>query len=226
MYKESQTTLMNEVSFFGETKKTGEIVNVKILPTQADSGIVFKRVDLEENNLVEINYRNIFFEHGEMILKNIDGVEIRDFELLLASLWGYRIDNAIIEIDNESLPYFDGTSEPFSFALLSGKKKKFEKIRKTYKLIGERFIEDDFSGIIMRPSDSLIIKIKISEDEYLTYDASKLPYRDYFSKTTDYKDEDIIEYLIISSIAIFFISGSFNKELLLKSFRDIYLNNK
>ena len=63
MYTENQTTILNEISFFGKPENMEKVVNVKILPAEADTGIIFKRVDFKENNSIKVDYNNVYVEN-------------------------------------------------------------------------------------------------------------------------------------------------------------------
>ena len=154
MYAGNQTTLLNEVSFFGKPKNMEKVVNVKLLPAEADSGIVFKRVDLKENNIIKVNYNNAFIDNNRLILKNDYDVYIHYSEILLASLWASKIDNVLIEIDGDSIPFIDGTSESFIFMLTIGRTKELEKTRNVFEVKQDIGMRIDAFEISIKPFNS------------------------------------------------------------------------
>ena len=83
-----------------------------ITPAKEDQGIVFKRVDLTENNLINASYRNVRPRLCNT-LENEHGVKVSTVEHLLAALYFSGIDNAIIEIDNIEVPIMDGSAKEF-----------------------------------------------------------------------------------------------------------------
>ena len=108
-----QTTINTPVSFEGIGLHSGLNTKITILPTEADQGITFKRVDLKKNNLIQANFTNVSSAKLCSTLKNEKGVKVSTVEHLLAALYIANIDNAIIEIDNEEVPIMDGSAKNF-----------------------------------------------------------------------------------------------------------------
>ena len=109
----TQKTIKNTVSFSGIALHSGKNVNIKIQPAEVDSGIVFKRVDLETKNLVYPNFMNVTNTSLNTTVENEFGVKISTIEHLMGALFGLGIDNALIEIDNEEVPILDGSAKIF-----------------------------------------------------------------------------------------------------------------
>ena len=55
----TQSTLANKISFSGIGIHTGKRVNMNVLPSSPNSGIIFKRIDLKQNNIVIPNFENV-----------------------------------------------------------------------------------------------------------------------------------------------------------------------
>ena len=113
MLKKFQQTFKNPVKFEGIGLHTGKISNVTIFPGESDQGIIFKRVDLKNKNIIPANYQNVTAARLCTTLENKDGVKVSTVEHLLAALYIFGIDNAFIEIDNEEFPIIDGSSKVF-----------------------------------------------------------------------------------------------------------------
>ena len=96
-----QKTLSKPVSFEGIGLHTGKKSFVKVLPAEENSGITFKRTDLENNNLIKANFSNVSSARLCTTLENNYGVKVSTVEHLLAALYISEIDNAIVEIDSE-----------------------------------------------------------------------------------------------------------------------------
>ena len=118
----------------------GKNSTIKILPGKEDEGIVFKRIDLNENNLIKANYNNVSSARLCTTLENEYGVKVSTVEHLLAAFYISGIDNANVEIDNEEVPIMDGSSKDF-IKLIKEKgiskqfsKKKYLKILKKIEL--------------------------------------------------------------------------------------------
>ena len=92
----TQKTIKNKVSFNGVALHSGLNVNVCIKPAQINFGIVFKRVDLKENNLVYPNFMNVTNTSLNTTVENEFGTKVSTIEHLMGALFGLGIDNALI----------------------------------------------------------------------------------------------------------------------------------
>jgi len=143
----TQKTIKNNVSFSGVALHSGLDVNLCIKPAEPNFGIVFKRVDFNENNLVYPNFMNVTNTSLNTTIENEFGVKVSTIEHLMGALFGLGIDNALIEIDNEEVPILDGSAKDFikkiisSGLFVSESPIKIIKINKEIKFTdGERFI--------------------------------------------------------------------------------------
>jgi len=143
----TQKTVKNKVSFTGIALHSGLNANVCIKPAEPNFGIVFKRVDLKENNLVYPNFMNVSNTSLNTTVENQFGAKVSTIEHLMGALFGLGIDNALIEIDNEEVPILDGSAKQFIDKIISSGFKVSDapiKIIKINKKIeyseGDRFI--------------------------------------------------------------------------------------
>ena len=115
----NQKTLKNSVQFNGVGLHSGKIVNLSINPSEPDTGIVFKRVDLKDNNLVYPSFLNVSNTSLNTTISNDSGVKVSTIEHLMGALFSVGIDNALIEIDNEEVPILDGSAKEFVEKILA-----------------------------------------------------------------------------------------------------------
>ena len=113
----NQKTIKSAIEFSGITLHKGKIANVKILPSEPNSGIIFKRVDLKSKNIIIPSYQNVSDATLCTTLSNEFGNNVSTVEHLMAALYGKGIDNAIIEIDQDEVPIMDGSSKFFVEAI-------------------------------------------------------------------------------------------------------------
>ncbi len=107
----TQKTIKKTVNISGIGLHTGKISNVKICPLPANSGIVFKRVDLKgEKNTILPNFLNVSDSLLCTTIENEFGIKVSTIEHLMGALFGLGIDNALIEIDNQEIPILDGSA--------------------------------------------------------------------------------------------------------------------
>jgi UDP-3-O-acyl-N-acetylglucosamine deacetylase len=105
---EKQTTIKNNIKISGRGLHTGQVVNVQLLPSAADTGVVFRRTDIE--GVPEIPALVSYVgdtSRGTTLCKN--GVRIATIEHLLSALVGLNVDNLIVELDGEEIPILDGS---------------------------------------------------------------------------------------------------------------------
>ena len=115
----TQKTIQNKISFKGIGLHSGVNVNVSIKPAKPNFGIVFKRVDLKNNNLIYPNFANVSNTSLNTTIENEFGAKVSTIEHLMGALFGLSIDNALIEIDNEEVPILDGSAKEFINKILS-----------------------------------------------------------------------------------------------------------
>ena len=108
----NQQTLNRSASFSGIGLHSGNRVNMTILPAPANSGVRFRRVDLEGKPEIEARVENVVETNRSTTLAK-GNVKIHTAEHVLAALAGYGIDNALIELDANEPPIADGSSREF-----------------------------------------------------------------------------------------------------------------
>ena len=124
---------------------SGAPVSLRLMPASAGTGIVFRRVDLD-NYQVEATSRNVAkVSYATSLMKK--GVLISTTEHLLSAFMGVGIDNAIVELNNLELPILDGSAQPFIRMIQSAgirqqrRKRTYLRIRKHVEVRdGEKFI--------------------------------------------------------------------------------------
>tara|TARA_B110000008_G_C16880652_1_gene528753 strand:- start:216 stop:1136 length:921 start_codon:yes stop_codon:yes gene_type:complete len=109
----NQKTIKNSLSFSGIGLHSGHKVNICIHPALPDAGIIFKRVDLNNHNIVYPSFMNVSNTSLNTTIENQNGVKVSTIEHLMGALFGLGIDNALIEIDNEEVPILDGSAKEF-----------------------------------------------------------------------------------------------------------------
>jgi len=143
----NQKTVKEPISFNGVGLHSGKSVNLTINPTDPDTGIIFKRIDLKENNIIYPNFKNVSNTSLNTTISNEYGATVSTIEHLMGALFGLGVDNALIEIDNDEVPILDGSAKIFIEKILkiglqvSNSPIKIIKINKKIELKdGDRFI--------------------------------------------------------------------------------------
>ena len=113
MHNLSQKTVKSDISFSGIGLHTGNIVDLTIKPAQPNNGIIFKRTDLKENNIIIPGIFNVSSANFCTTISNDFGVSVSTIEHLMGALFILGVDNAVIEIDNNEVPILDGSAKVF-----------------------------------------------------------------------------------------------------------------
>ena len=113
-----QRTLKNTIRATGVGLHTGDKIYLTLRPSEPNTGIRFRRVDLDEPVTIQATPRNV----GETVLSTTlvaGDVKISTIEHLLSAFAGLGIDNAIIDVSAAEVPIMDGSAGPFVFLLQS-----------------------------------------------------------------------------------------------------------
>ena len=161
----NQKTINKNITFMGVGLHGGLDVTMTIKPAEPNSGIIFKRIDLKENNIVIPNIFNVSSAVFCTTISNENGTSVSTIEHLMGALYGLGIDNALIEINNQEVPILDGSAKLFVEAISRNGIKNSNAPIKIVKI--ERKIEfnDGNKTISIEPS-----KISLDIDFELKYE--------------------------------------------------------
>ncbi len=113
-----QKTLRNAVRAKGVGLHSGEQAFLTLRPAPPDSGIVFRRVDLEPPIEIPATLANVGDTRLSTALSR-NGVRISTVEHLLSAFSGLGIDNAVVDVSAAEVPIMDGSAAPFVFLIQS-----------------------------------------------------------------------------------------------------------
>ncbi len=160
----NQKTIKKSVNFRGIGLHSGKPVNICVKPSSPDTGIVFKRIDLKDNNLVYPNFMNVSNTALNTTISNSSGVKVSTIEHLMGALFGIGIDNALVEIDNEEVPILDGSAKIFIEEILTAGLELSNKPIKIIKINRKIEFKNDDKFISIEPS-----KLSLDIDFELKY---------------------------------------------------------
>jgi UDP-3-O-[3-hydroxymyristoyl] N-acetylglucosamine deacetylase len=161
----NQKTINKSINFKGIGLHSGLEANLIINPAEPNTGIVFKRTDLKENNIIIPNLFNVSSAFFCTTISNESGVSISTIEHLMAALYGVGIDNALVEIDNKEVPILDGSAKLFIDAILDVGIKNSNAPIKVIKIEKKIEFNDGKKTISIEPS-----KISLDIDFELKYE--------------------------------------------------------
>ena len=109
----NQKTIKKCIKFDGIGLHSGKKVIMTLFPAQPNTGIIFKRSDIKNNNIIYSSIFNVSNASYCTKLTNENGVTVSTVEHLMAALCGLGIDNLLVELNSEELPIMDGSAKNF-----------------------------------------------------------------------------------------------------------------
>ena len=158
-----QRTLKNVIRATGVGLHTGEKVLLTLRPAAADTGIVFRRIDLDPPVDIRACADNVGDTRLSTTLVN-GNVRISTVEHLLSAFAGLGIDNAYVDVSAPEVPIMDGSAGPFVFLIQSAgveeqnAPKRFVRIKKPI------LVEDGDKRAMFEPFDGFKVSFGIEFD--------------------------------------------------------------
>jgi UDP-3-O-[3-hydroxymyristoyl] N-acetylglucosamine deacetylase/3-hydroxyacyl-[acyl-carrier-protein] dehydratase len=158
-----QKTLANSFKIQGKGLHTGVNVTMNFLPAPENHGFKFKRIDLENQPIIDADV-DLVIDTSRGTLLEKDGARIGTIEHTLAALIGMDLDNVLIEVDNEEAPIIDGSSKYFVEAIEKAGIEEQNAEREYFEIKEKIEIFDEKSGaeIVALPDDDYRLNINIS----------------------------------------------------------------
>ncbi len=158
-----QRTLKNIIRATGVGLHTGEKVYLTLRPAAPDTGIVFRRVDLEQPVEIEAKAENV----GDTTLSTtlVNGeVRVSTVEHLLSAMAGMGIDNAYIDLNAPEVPIMDGSAGPFVFLIQSAGIQEQNVPKRFIRIRREIRVEDGDKWVKFEPFDGFKVSFSIEFD--------------------------------------------------------------
>ena len=158
-----QKTLKEPIEFEGIGLHNGIKVNLRLKPAEVNSGITFKRIDVDSTkNTIEASYKNVSTPILCTKIKNSHGVSVSTIEHLMAAFYGEGIDNVLVEIDAPEVPIMDGSAFDFVESIRSFGVQEQNSPRKFVKVLKKVEVKDGPKYISIEPlAKDLIIDFEI-----------------------------------------------------------------
>jgi UDP-3-O-[3-hydroxymyristoyl] N-acetylglucosamine deacetylase len=181
-----QRTLKNVIRATGVGLHSGEKVYLTLKPAPVDTGIVFRRTDLDP--VVEIAARAENVGETTMSTTLFNGeVKVDTVEHLLSAMAGLGIDNAYVELSASEVPIMDGSAGPFVFLIQSAGLEDQDAPKKFIRILREVSVEDGEKRAMFLPFDGFKVSFEIDFDHPAFRDRTKLATVD-FSSTSFVKE--------------------------------------
>ncbi len=163
MFGKKQKTISKSINFKGTGLHLGNKVNIILEPADANTGIIFKRIDLKNNNEIKANYTNVSSAKLCTKIENDHGVSVSTIEHLMAALYICNVDNLVVKIDGGEVPIMDGSSIEFVEKIKEIGLRTLEKNRQFIKINKRVELKLDDKSISIEPStDSFKVAFTLS----------------------------------------------------------------
>jgi UDP-3-O-[3-hydroxymyristoyl] N-acetylglucosamine deacetylase len=154
-----QRTIRRTTSSTGIGLHSGKRVKMVLKPAPPNTGVVFRRTDLENFEIRATEEYLYKTDHATSLSR--DKICIDTVEHLMASLLGTGVDNIIVEMDSSEVPAMDGSASPFIYLVKEAGIKKLPRKRQLMKINKPIEIRNDGKFIALYPSDSFRITYRI-----------------------------------------------------------------
>lgn len=158
----NQRTIKKEASLSGVGLHTGNKTKLTFLPAEPDTGIRFRRSDVEKCPVIPADIDHVIDNFRDTTI-GIGDVHIRQVEHVLAAIYGLEIDNIIVELDNNEPPVCDGSAMPFVEVLQEAGIQEQDKPRDYLEIQDTITYTDPEKGIdmVVFPSDEFRITFMV-----------------------------------------------------------------
>ena len=163
MFQNFQKTIKESIQLEGVGLHNGIKVNLSLHSAEANSGILFKRIDVDNpKNIIEASYKNVSSSALCTKIKNSYGVSVSTIEHLMAAFYGEGIDNVLVEVDAPEIPIMDGSAFDFVEAIRSVGTQEQNYSKKFIKVLKKVEVKDAGKYISIEPlMKDLIIDFEI-----------------------------------------------------------------
>ena len=163
MFQDFQKTIKESIQLEGVGLHNGIKVNLSLHSAEANSGILFKRIDVDNpKNIIEASYKNVSSSALCTKIKNSYGVSVSTIEHLMAAFYGEGIDNVLVEVDAPEIPIMDGSAFDFVEAIRSVGTQEQNYSKKFIKVLKKVEVKDAGKHISIEPlMKDLIIDFEI-----------------------------------------------------------------
>ena len=219
-----QRTLKTSITETGIGLHKGRKVTMSLRPALADTGIVFRRMDINPPAEIHANAKDVGDTMLCTCITNSDGYSIHTVEHLASALSGLGIDNIIVEVDGHELPILDGSASPFIFLLQSAGIVELDKPKKFIKLTKTVRVEDGDKWAEFRPYNGFKVDFAIDfahpaisqTRQHCVLDFSKDSYIDEVSRARTFGFMRDLETMNSMNLAL---GGSMDNAVALDEFR-------
>jgi UDP-3-O-[3-hydroxymyristoyl] N-acetylglucosamine deacetylase len=219
----SQRTLKKTVKTVGIGLHSGKKVELVLRPAAANTGIVFRRVDLDPIIDIKANVEMV----GETVLSTTlvkDGAKVSTIEHIMSAFAGLGIDNAYVDVDAVEIPIMDGSAAPFVFLIQSAGIEAQSVAKKFINILKPIKFKNESGWAELTPYDGFKIDFEIDfahpavqeTPQFLSLDLSNQSYSSEISRARTFGFMHDIEFLRSKNMCL---GGSLANAIVLDNFR-------
>ncbi len=221
-----QRTLKNPVHATGVGLHTGERVDLSLRPAPANSGIIFRRVDLSPVVEIRAVAHAVKDTRLSTCLETKDGVRVSTIEHLMSAFAGLGVDNAFVELSSAEVPIMDGSAGTFIFLLQSAgiaeqsAAKQFIRIKKTVEVKeGDKWVRfDPFNGYKLGFTINFAHPVFTATKQNVTIDLGEHSYIKEVSRARTFGFMQEVEALRAQGLAL---GGNLDNAIVMDEYRVI-----
>ena len=218
-----QRTLKSSVSVTGVGLHSGEKVTLGLRPAPANTGIVFRRVDVKP--VEEIRARAELVNDTRLsTCMEQNGVRVATIEHLMSALSGLGVDNAYVDLDSPEVPIMDGSAGTFVFLLQSAgvieqsAAKKFIRIKKTVEVKqGDKWVRfEPYNGYKLAFTINFAHPVFATAKQHVTVDLGEHSYIRDISRARTFGFMQEVESMRAQGLAL---GGSLDNAIVMDDYR-------
>ena len=203
-----QRTIKKTVKARGVGIHSGKLVNLTLIPAEADHGVVFKRLDAGGRR---VHAHSAFV--NEVVLSTgleSQGVKISTIEHLMSALSALGVDNLLVELDSFEVPIMDGSSAPFIFLIQSAGIQEQDAPKRFIVIKDIVRVENGASWAQVSPHNGFMVTLEIDFEhkkikesgQKLTIDFAEQSYLKEISRARTFGFERDVEMLQKQNLAL------------------------
>ncbi len=201
-------TLMKSIKYDGIGLHKGEKIALKLIPAPVNTGIIFKRTDIKENNEITLDIANVFNPTRGTNIRNKFGAEIYTIEHFMSSLYVYGITDLYVEVDGNEMPIGDGSAFPFLELVDIAGIKEYDETVEPIVIKEPVYIAEEDKYIIGLPHNDYKITYAVNynhtflKSQLIEFDINKENFKNEIAKARTFGFDYELEYLKKNNLAL------------------------
>ena len=160
-----QRTLRTATGCRGVGLHGGRNVTITIRPADADTGIVFRRLDAGVE--IRARWNNTVASALSTVVSNGEGIRVGTIEHLMAAFAGSEVDNAVVDLDGPEVPIMDGSAAPFMYLMKRAGTVVQDAARRAVKVLKPVSVSENGAAAELLPDHGFSMSFEIDFDNPL-----------------------------------------------------------